>query len=410
VIAARETEERNAEQQPAWARTRSPRAPATLAWHRRLADDRRLKKQWSPALWHLDRLVEADPTAWRYRVDRGRVLFRLDQRSEAEQEFARAASGHPDDSELWIERGTAYAEIGRWDQTAADFIHAIDRGAGDPRVWYWRALAGLGGDLTDTYGRLKRRLLDRALIRKPNDPELWLDRGRTLAGQRQWPGVVATTTKAIALDPGASGPWIERGRAHAEQGQWRQAASDLAQALAIGVGSEDWLVVHEAAIAQLGSGDAHDYHRLCTRILAHFAQTEDPETARGVAYTCALAEGAVTDLSRPVRLAEKAIAGEWPEGGPNWRFRATLALALYRAGRYDAALQRAREAIAASPEGDNGANRLLLAMAHHRLGNAGDARRWLQKGLAWQAGKEADWHDRLVYQILRREAHAMLAE
>jgi Flp pilus assembly protein TadD len=111
------------------------------------------------------------------------------------------------------------------------------------------------------------------------------------------------------------------------------------------------------------------------------------------------------DRRHPLQLAERAVAGEQKFFGPNWRYRSTLGLALYRAGRLDSAQRRVRESMAASPDGDRGANHLLLALIH---GRSDEGRRWLRHGLQWRTDEATDWRDRLLYRLLRQEALARI--
>jgi tetratricopeptide (TPR) repeat protein len=58
--------------------------------------------------------------------------------------------------------------------------------------------------------------------------------------------------------------------------------------------------------------------------------------------------------------------------------------ALLRAGRLDEAVHRFEESLAIEPEWwDHGLNAYGLALAHHRLGHAADARRWLDRAERW---------------------------
>jgi Flp pilus assembly protein TadD len=94
----------------------------------------------------------------------------------------------------------------------------------------------------------------------------------------------------------------------------------------------------------------------------------------------------------------------------------TLGAILYRAGRFEAAVQKLNRAV--EVHGANGTeyDALFLAMAHHQLGHAEEARRWLRLGtgvdpLAAQtpsAPGGTPWITRLEIEILRREASAMI--
>jgi tetratricopeptide (TPR) repeat protein len=276
-------------------------------------------------------------------------------------------------------------------------------------VWYWRALDRLSNSDNDAYGRIRTRLLARVLARKPADPEVWLERGRAYGDLREWQAAAADFAQAIRRKPADPEARLTRGRAYAEMGRWDRAADDLAKEIDLRreATNEDWQIGYEHALARLGAGDLAGYRAARARFLSRFGKSDDPDIAWGLATVCAAAPGAVPDAARTVRLAEKAVAGENKAFGPFWHYRATLALALYRAGQNVAAIRQARESIAASPEGDCGANWLLLAMAHYRLGHADQARRWLAKGLGWRPDASRPWHERLRFELLRREAQAL---
>ena len=76
------------------------------------------------ALWHLDRLVAAEPDRTENYAARGRAHAALGQWEQAVADDTRAITGNID---RWYERGTAYAELGRWRECAADFRRAADR-------------------------------------------------------------------------------------------------------------------------------------------------------------------------------------------------------------------------------------------------------------------------------------------
>jgi tetratricopeptide (TPR) repeat protein len=341
-------------------------------------------------------------------VDRGRALAWLNRWREAEAEFARAVALAPNDPDVWLARGSVYAELWRWDRAAADLSRAIDQGRGDPMVWYRRAVTALGGSGTDSYSRIRVRLLTRVLVWKPREAEAWLERGHTHADLRQWRQAADDFTRAVALKPNSSDAWIARGHAHAELEEWRQSAEDRAQGIQRGVGRNEWWFWHEQALARLGSGDRQGYRDLCAEMLNRFGETEEDWIAFPVATACVLAPEGMGGSTRPLELAERIVSRDTGFHSPEWEYRTTLALALYRAGRFEPAIERAKESMAASPYGDNGINWLLLAMAHHRLGQSEEARHWLQKGRNWRVAADPDWRYRLRYQLLRREAEQLV--
>jgi hypothetical protein len=103
------------------------------------------------------------------------------------------------------------------------------------------------------------------------------------------------------------------------------------------------------------------------------------------------------------------------------RFSYIQALAHYRAGQHEQSIRVLSTTMETDPHwAANALIRLVLAMAHHRLGHAEEARHWLEKahdargGETWGVkpgqvlGVTAPWLDRCEYQILRREADELI--
>src|SRR5262249_26010959 len=87
----------------------------------------------------------------------------------------------------------------------------------------------------------------------------------------------------------------------------------------------------------------------------------------------------------------------------------TLGAALYRAGRYEAAIGRMEDAIQARDGVGAPGDWAFLALAHHRLGHRTEARRWLDRLREHQpsAGPAKFWNE-LEIRLLRSEAEAVI--
>jgi serine/threonine protein kinase len=167
------------------------------------------------------------------------------------------------------------------------------------------------------------------------------------------------------------------------------------------------------------AGDLTGYRRACVAILDRFRRTESPTVAHWVAWSLVLAPDAVMHLNHPVRLAEMAVKSD-PK---NDQYCITLGSALYRAGRFDEAIRCLNEI---STDREPATGKLFspiyawffLAMAHHRLGHVEEARKWLDKAsksLEQEVKAPSDeanrsWNRRLTWQLLRREAEALLKQ
>ena len=120
-----------------------------------------------------------------------------------------------------------------------------------------------------------------------------------------------------------------------------------------------------------------------------------------------------------MQLAEEALTSK-PKG---WEYLSTFGGVLYRAGRYQEAVQRLEEAVKAYGQDGDPWTQFFLAMAHHRLGHAKEVKQWLDRalpavektltnGLEGVPGQNSslplDSMQRLELQFLRREAEALV--
>jgi hypothetical protein len=145
-------------------------------------------------------------------------------------------------------------------------------------------------------------------------------------------------------------------------------------------------------------------------MLARFARDGDRGTAGLVVWTCAVHAGSGADPAQLVRLAERgAVADPTNPGAAK-----TFGVALYRAGRYEEAIQRLTVGI-----GNGSApGWLYLAQAQRAADRPDEARQWLLKALEWtepaldptpgRPGSRAAWDLLVVIRTLRREAEALL--
>ncbi len=227
---------------------------------------------------------------------------------------------------------------------------------------------------------------------------------------RQWFAAAFHLERLIAAQPGDGGLRARHITALAEQGVWDQA--EAACARAAGRGDAAGTILFFQALLRLRAGDRAGYRALCQKALEASAQTAGASLANGVAWTCALASDAGVDPARVVALAERAVAGN-----PRRHMELnTLGTALYRAGRFEEAVQRLDEARQAHGRGGLVEDWLVLAMAHKRLGHQADARQWLDKAVEFldkalapgSAGPAPPWYSRIVWPLLRGEAEALI--
>jgi tetratricopeptide (TPR) repeat protein len=188
-------------------------------------------------------------------------------------------------------------------------------------------------------------------------------------------------------------------------------------AKAIELKPDDVALRYFYALAQAEAGDLTGYRNACAAMLDRFGRTENPDVADRVAWTLGLAPDAVKDLDQAVKLAEMAVRND----SKNKAHPLTLGSALYRAGRFGEAIVRLNETSADQGQAATNLSSpiyawFFLAMAHHRLGHAEESRKWLDKARkrAEQEIKNPSnggfltWNRRVTWQLLRREAEALL--
>jgi tetratricopeptide (TPR) repeat protein len=279
-----------------------------------------------------------------------------------------------DDWRLWSRRGWAYLRLAEWDRAARDYAEACR----------------LNPQEADLRGRL----------------------GYVQGMLGQYDRAFASYTAAIERKDDVWWYWAERADFYAETGRWAQASADLARAARLA--PDQAAVWYRHGLSQLAAGDFKGYRETCTRLLAHFADARDAGACCCVAWVGALAPDAGLDPVWLRRFAERAATSD----PTNSDYLLVLGVALYRAREYGTAVERLNQAVANQGQGGRVESWLFLALAHQRLGHDEEARRWLDKAVAWidqrQLGRPEDatgraslpWQDRLQLILLCQEAKA----
>jgi WD40 repeat protein/tetratricopeptide (TPR) repeat protein len=347
---------------------------------------------WPDALDHLDVLIAARPGEW----------------------------------PLVYRRGRAHARQRRWEQAIADYTRAIELGARDGDIYYYRSKA-----------RGEQKQWAEAEADASKALELGFDEWQGLAQHgacSMWVGrydrMLADYDRVIALDPGQGNSYASRGSAHAALGRWDRAEADYAKAHELGTVPS---FEYQRAILRLAVNDVPGYRKACAEMVERGGPAPDPDQAGWIAWSCVLVPDAGPDPARLLQLAERAAVVA-PRNRDSLLVRGA---ALYRAGKWQeaaAVLEEARATVGQKPQtpeevsgrlaphafDDTGYELFFLAMAHHRLGHADEARQWLEKGARWieqgrlpKTEQGADnprftWNRRVAHEQLRREAEALL--
>ncbi len=191
---------------------------------------------------------------------------------------------------------------------------------------------------------------------------------------------------------------------YADLGEFDKAAADLIQAIELG--SDDVLGVwYPLAVLHLRADRTNEYRSLCETLLQQFGQSEN----FWVVVTCKLAPSAVSDLSRPIQIAEKLAARE-PQ---NAEYVGILGDFLYRQGDLQGAVQKLEASIRVHRGSGVHWRKLCLAMAYHRLGRGVEAQQLFQEVTQWMeknANEQLSWAHRLDLELLHREAEELLKQ
>lgn len=299
----------------------------------------------------------------------GRYLQQEGNISEAVDRFEEAVRLNPRYTLARYGLASALADAEQWDRAAEVYALALESfGVDDCWPGPWMAIGRSDG------------LFDRVGALRPNDDQLSILRGRCFVYERRWEAAEASYTSSVKL------PRID------ETG-------------------------FEFACLNLLVGDEAGYFDILRTMID--AQTgKSGKESYLLARTAAVAPNhSILPPALLVSLAHAAL----DEEAPAWYFH-VLALAYYRNGQFDLALDNARK----SNRGvwhqlAKTQNDFVLAMAHYQLGDIDDARAALDKAfeLADQSapggplGPEGINNivlDIVEMELLRREAESLFAD
>jgi tetratricopeptide (TPR) repeat protein len=188
------------------------------------------------------------------------------------------------------------------------------------------------------------RWAEKGLAGAPNDPMILAVRGEALARLGQFEPALRDYDRAIELDASRATCWVQRACLH------------------------------------LFLDHREPYREQCVQMLRHFGDAVDPDVGDRVAMTCLLAPEPQTEPRVIARLIGLGASRTDPALRP-WADQ-TRGVAQYRAGDSAAAVETLTRSRAGFTQGQWHAADFYLAMAHHRLGQAGEARACLDQGVA----------------------------
>jgi serine/threonine protein kinase/WD40 repeat protein/tetratricopeptide (TPR) repeat protein len=288
-----------------------------------------------------------------------------DPRSEDELvQLAQAVSGRRFDET----GGPQPLGADQWAQVRARLPDAVNVQVFDHASWHRReAIRSMGGK--DWYAATGH--LDSLIAARPNEWRAFYMRARCRFELGDPKASVADNTRAIELGADDFRCWNNRALSHFRLENWQEAAADCEKVLARFPESDNTSLASQLIHCRARLGDAAGYRRACTGFIQRWEKRVNPND---LAWPCVLAPDALADLGQVVQLAEKAC-----RQSPTAANRNTLGAALYRAGKWEEAVETLDQNQGASAAFDW----LFLAMAHQRLGHADKAKEFLEKAVAW---------------------------
>jgi tetratricopeptide (TPR) repeat protein len=298
----------------------------------------------------------------------------------------------------------AEADLGRAGRAEALLERAISRRPQDPNTWVQ------SGVVRDRLGRTDQAVADfaRAIDLLPRGRIVASPRGRLIVELAGHERVYAALLQARPDDKEL---WIGRGRRHALSDRWRQAAADYAGGIEP-VPSPSTDEYYEYACLLLLVGDKRRYRELIQTLREQVDKTKDPRLAYELARACIITPEMIADPERVIgwaRLAEESAPLPW--------HRHVVGAAYYRAGDYEQALRWLDTSVEQSWDVGRPLNQFVLAMIHRRMGHVERAAALHKESIRLYEEMEsrrvdgmvprvfaADW---MTIQIYRREAESL---
>ena len=332
--------------------------------------------------------------------------------------LADEAVAHPDTDKATAHRYRAelLAAIGR-PEAVDDYTWLIENQPDQP---VWRLHRGrLRRDTSDDVGAeedfdayIKHH--DEAIAQDESNWQAWNLRGVALANVGRLDAAIADFAKAAEIAPDQPLPHKSCKAVCLGHARWEDAAKALARLIELDAAG--WRDEYELALLSLSTGQHSGYRNACRRMIAVNSETTDAIQANFIAWTVALAPEAVEEYETALVLANRALEA----AADNPQYTNSLGAVLYRAGRYDEALQKLAALAEQLQEPDAQANSspaycwYFLAMTHLAVGNTDQAHSWLDKANEWTepilTNVEAPppWNRKLTLELLRDEATSLI--
>lgn len=171
-------------------------------------------------------------------------------------------------------------------------------------------------------------------------------------------------------------------------------------------------------LAELQRGNLDGYRRECARMHAQVGENSSASFINNAVWYCVVAPDAISDLQELVNLSQRMLAGA--NNSDRLLFTNTLGAAFLRAGEFESARRTIEESIKLNGNVGFVEDWLFMAIIEAHLGHAEQARDCLAKADAMLAVPPKNrpdgtlivppWSERLIREILRREAQSLLGK
>ena len=335
------------------------------------------------ALAAYDRAEELTPNNVYIYENRGEVYNDQARYQEALADYDKALELTPRRSWTYKRRGEAHFNLGHYHEALADIAKAVELNLEDLSALTWIGSANLANCPDEEFKK----------------------------------GILALADKTIELTNGSINAYSASASLYASFGRLDRARADSEKAIKLGIVS--YYTWYMYACVCIDAGDRPAYRKACADMLQQFAESSKTSELYLAAWSCVLAPDAVDDYSPAIESAEQAVVND----ANSEDYLKTLGGILYRAGRFEEAVQRLTEANNLIEDSDAESQVspaytwYFLAMAHHKLGNGEEAEKWLQKAnestdkvlVEHEEGTTPlSWNRRLTLKLLREEAEALL--
>jgi serine/threonine protein kinase/WD40 repeat protein len=364
------------------------RPPDEADWHDARARDAEEVGNFLAALWHLDRLIRLRPTDWHPLARKGLLYATAREFDLAESAYRlAAANARAAAMQIWHRQNAATCLVqGEWGTALRHLDWLVAAGGEDWQVHADRATA---------YGHLGRHREHEA-------------------------------ARARAIELGADAAFlVPLAEEKAAQGQW-----SLARALFARAADRGGLDLEDAchhALCCLKAGDEDGYRRICAS-LTHDLRTGGPMSAvclKGdivniltLLRVCLLRADATPDWQPLLKVSEDVLAvlmrgtSLAPENQPvnaplDWL--TARGAVLCRQGGYADAITSLGQCVNQGKNPLQYVARVFLAFSHLRLGQEGEAKRWMNEVHAPAADAQFSW-EALEIELLRPMVKALQKE